>query len=323
MLIRLLAAALIAGVPVGAVAQDFPSRPITMIVPFAAGGPVDTIGRIMGQRMSELLGQQVVIENQGGAGGMLGAARVSKAAPDGYLLLLGGSAVLAQNQAIYKKPMYDGANDFTFVSMFADSPRILLVRKDLPASNLAEFNAYVKANAVKMQYGSSGVGAGAHVCAVLLDAHNGVKVTHVPYRGAALAMQDLIAGRIDYLCEQSSTAVPQVEGGLLKGLAVMGLQRLSVLPNLATAEEQGVKGLDCGSWAAFVYPKGTPDAIVQRIAKVTDEAVDSPVVGDRFAQVGVTAVPKERRSPQFLARFTKEEIERWGKVIRAAQIAAD
>ena len=316
------AAVLLAGLGRGE-AQDWPTRPITMVIPFAAGGPVDTIGRLLGQYVGDSLGQQMVIENVGGAGGMIGSARVAKAEPDGYTVLLGGSAVMALNQAIYKKPMVDGAKDFTSVSMFADSARLLLVRKDFPAKNLREFVAYAKANVSKMQYGSAGIGSGSHVCAVLLDAVIGTKVPHVPYRGSALAMQDLVAGRLDYVAEQISTAVGHVQGGSIRAISQMGLDRSSVVPDIPTADEEGFKGLDCGSWAALVYPKGVPAPIVQRLAAAIDKALDNPALKASYDKIGVSVPAKARRSPEYLAKYTPEEIERWGKAIRGAGISSD
>jgi tripartite-type tricarboxylate transporter receptor subunit TctC len=323
-----IAAAGLAGALAGAMAgptqaQEWPSRQMTMIIPFAAGGPVDTIGRILGQYLGDALGQQIVVENVGGAGGMIGASRVAKSDPDGYTMLLGGSAVLALNQAIYKKPMVDGVKDFTMVSMFADSARLLLVRKDFPANNMKEFMAYAKANATKMQYGSAGVGSGSHVCAVLLDSVLGQKVAHVPYRGSALAMQDLIAGRLDFVAEQISTAVSHVESGSIRAISTMGAERVSVLPKLPTAEEDGFKGLDCGSWAAIVYPKGVPAAIVKKVAAAVDKVLDDPAVKARYEKIGVSVPAKNRRSPEYLEKFTPEEIERWGKAIRGAGISHD
>jgi tripartite-type tricarboxylate transporter receptor subunit TctC len=316
------AAVLLAGLGRGE-AQEWPTRPITMVIPFAAGGPVDTIGRLLGQYVGDSLGQQMVIENVGGAGGMIGSARVAKAEPDGYTVLLGGSAVLALNQAIYKKPMVDGAKDFTSVSMFADSARLLLVRKDFPAKNLREFVAYAKANVSKMQYGSAGIGSGSHVCAVLLDAVIGTKVPHVPYRGSALAMQDLVAGRLDYVAEQISTAVGHVQGGSIRAISLMGLDRSSVVPDIPTADEEGFKGLDCGSWAALVYPKGVPAPIVQRLAAAIDKALDNPALKASYDKIGVSVPAKAKRSPEYLAKYTPEEIERWGKAIRGAGISSD
>jgi tripartite-type tricarboxylate transporter receptor subunit TctC len=304
-------------------AQDWPNRPVTMIVPFAAGGPVDTVGRIQAARLSEVLGQQVVVENIGGAGGMTGSHRAAKAPPDGYTFLLGGSAVLAQNQSFYKKPLYDAAVDFTPVALVTDSPRVLIIRKDLPARTLAEFVAYAKQNHEKMSYGSAGAGSGSHVCTVLVEMAMGVKITHVPYRGAGPAMQDLIAGRTDFMCEQISTAVPQIQAGTVKAVAILGPDRVSVLPDVATAREGGLGDIDCGAWGAFVFPKGVPDAIVRRLAKAASDTVDSPAVRDRLAQVGVTVITPERRSPEYLAKYIPAEIEKWGAVIKASGASSD
>src|SRR5258707_9693625 len=199
-------------------AQDWPNRPVTMVVPYAAGGPVDTLGCILAVRLSEILGQQVVVENVAGAGGMTGSSRVAKSAPDGYTVLLSGSAVLAINQTLYKKPLYNAVTDFEHVVLFSDSARVLITRKDLPANTLPGFVAYAKANQGKMQYGSAGVGSGVHVCSILLDVAMGTKITHVPYRGAGPAMQDLMGGRIDFIAEQISTALPQIEGNRGKSI---------------------------------------------------------------------------------------------------------
>ena len=208
-------------------AQDWPTRAVTMVVPYAAGGPVDTLGRILAARLSDILGQQVVVENVAGAGGMTGSSRVAKAPPDGYTVLLSGSAVLAINQPLYKRPLYNAVTDFEHVALFSDSARVLITRKDLPVTTLAEFVAYAKANQAKMQYGSAGAGSGMHVCAVLLDAAMSTKITHVPYRGSAPAMQDLMGGRIDFVAKQISTALPQIQGGTVKAIATLGLEALS------------------------------------------------------------------------------------------------
>jgi len=306
-----------------AAAQDWPARAITLVVPFAAGGPVDTIARIMAVRMSELLGQQVIVENQGGAGGMTAAARVAKAIPDGYTLLLSGSATLAINQTLYKRPLYNAVTDFEQVALFSDSARVLIVRPDFPGNTLAEFIDYAKANQGKMQYGSAGGGSGTHVCAVLLDVAMGTKITHVPYRGAGPAMQDLIAGRIDFIAEQISTALPQIQGKTVKAIATLGLDRAPGIEDLKTAEELGLKGLDCGAWGSFSYPKGTPAAIVQRVAKASNDAVESPAVRDRFKTIGVTVPAPERRTPEYLTRYVKSEIERWAAPIKASGVSAD
>jgi len=299
-------------------AQDWPTRAVTMVVPYAAGGPVDTLGRILAARLSEILGQQVVVENIPGAGGMTGSSRVAKAAPDGYTVLLSGSAVLAINQSLYKKPLYNAVTDFEHVALFADSARVVIARKDLPANTLAEFVAYAKANQARMQFGSAGAGSGMHVCAVLLNAAMGTKITHVPYRGSAPAMQDLMGGRIDFVAEQISTALPQIQSNTVKAIATLGLERAPGLEQLPTAQEQGLPGLDCGSWSSLSFPKGTPDEIVRHLAQAVNEAVETPATRERFKGIGVTIPPPERRTPEYLAKFVPSEIERWAAPIKAS-----
>jgi tripartite-type tricarboxylate transporter receptor subunit TctC len=318
-----LVASLLLAIQQPAVAQDWPTRPVMLIVPYAAGGPVDTMARIVAARLSEVLGQQMIIENVGGAGGMTGAARAAKAAPDGYTLLLSGSAVLAINQTLYRKPLYNALADFEHVAMFSDSARVLIARADFPAATLPEFVAYAKQNHAKMQYGSAGAGSGTHVCAVLLDQAMGTKITHVPYRGAGPAMQDLIAGRIDFIAEQISTALPQIQGNKVKAIATLGLDRAPGLENLPTAEELGLKGLDCGSWGSFSFPKGTPETIVRRLAKAVNDAVESPAVRERFKAIGVVIPSPERRTPEYLAKFVVSELERWAVPIKAAGVTVD
>ena len=307
-----------------AVAQDWPTRPVTMIVPYAAGGPVDTVGRIMAVGLTEALGQQVIVENVGGAGGMTGANRVAKGTPDGYTFLLGGHATLTLVPAINgKKTLYDPVNDFAHVVAFADSSRVLIARKDFPANTLAEFAAYAKANYQKMQFGSAGAGTGMHVCALLLDLAMGTKITHVPYRGSSLALQDLLAGRIDFICDQISTAVQQIKAGNVKALAMMGPSRAGVLPELATAQEQGLGDIDCGTWSSFAFPKGTPEAIVRRLAEATNKAIELAVVRERLETVGVEIIPPERRTREYLAKILPGAVEKSAAVIKAGGLAAD
>jgi tripartite-type tricarboxylate transporter receptor subunit TctC len=309
--------------PACALAQSWPSRPITLVVPYAVGGPVDTVARIVSARMSEVLGQQIVIENVAGAGGMTGSARVAKAAPDGYTMLLSGSATLAQVPNLYKKPAYNPITDFEHVVMHSDSARILITRPNFPASNLAEFIAYAKANQASMQFGSAGAGSGLHICAVLLNGAMGTTMTHVPYRGSALAVQDLIAGRIDFMTDQISTALPQIRGHNVKAIATMGLDRAPGLEELQTADEQGIKGLDCGSWGSFSFPKGTPSNIVQTLAKASNAAVETATVRERLKALGVVVPAAERRTPEYLAKFVASELERWAVPIKASGVSAD
>jgi tripartite-type tricarboxylate transporter receptor subunit TctC len=306
-----------------AVAQDWPARPITIVVPYAAGGPNDTITRVLTARLTEILSAQIIIENVGGAGGMTGSYRVAKAAPDGYTVLLGGLAVLAQLPNLYKHPLYNPQTDFEPVALITDSARILIARKDFPADTLAQFIAYAKANQATLRYSSAGGGSGGHVCAILLDTLIGTHIAHVPYRGAGPAMQDMMAGRIDYSCEQISTAFPQIEAGAVKAIATLGPTRPSVLANLPTAAEQGLPGLDCNAWIALVFPKGTPQPIVRRLADATSEALDSPNLRERLDNLGVTAAAPERRTPAYLAAFIRAELDKWAAPIKASGVSID
>ena len=304
-------------------AQEWPTRPVTLVVPYAAGGPVDTLGRILGAGLSDALGQQITIENVGGAGGMTGSNRVAKAAPDGYTMLMGSTSVLAQNQTLYKHPLYDAATDFVPAALVTDSARVLITRKDFPADNFKDFVAYAKTHQDSMKYGTAGVGSGVHICGILLNKALGTNITMVPYRGTAPAMQDMIGGRIDALAEQISTALPQIQGNAVKAIATMGLERAPGLEDLPTAAELGYPTLDCGSWGALVFPKGTPEPIVRRLAKAASDAVDQPAIRKRFAEVGVTVPAPERRTPEYLAKFVPSEIARWAGPIRASGVTAD
>jgi tripartite-type tricarboxylate transporter receptor subunit TctC len=306
-----------------AIVEGWPSRPVTMVVPYAAGGPVDTVGRIMANGLSAALGQQVVIENVGGAGGMTGTSRAARATADGYTMLLGGLAVLGQVPNLYKHPLYDPITDFAPVALFADSPRILITRKDLPVNSLPEFMAYAKVNQAKMHFGSSGAGSGMHICSVLLDRIVGISITHVPYRGSSPALQDMMAGRIDFICEQISTALPLIQSGAVKAIATLGPTRVPTLPDLPSAQEHGLVDLDCSTWSAFVFPKGTPEPIVRRLAQATNEVVDIPVTRERFAVLGVTVIAPERRSPEYLAQFLQRELRKWSDPIRASGVSMD
>jgi tripartite-type tricarboxylate transporter receptor subunit TctC len=306
-----------------AFAQSWPARPIALIVPFAAGGGVDTSARIQAAKLGELLGQPIIVENIGAAAGTVGSLRVAKAEPDGYTLLIGNTGTHAYSQSLYKKPAYDAAKDFAPVGLVSESPRVLDVRKDLPVANLQEFVAYAKANHAKMQFGSAGVGAGTHLPCVLLDIAMGVDITHIPYRGEGPALQDLIAGRIDYMCNTIQTGVAQAKAGKVKAIAVMAPKRSAVIPELATTGEQGLAGVEASVWNALFFPKGTPAAIVQRTAKAVNDMLDDPAVRKRLEDLGLEIVPSERRGPDYLAKFVPEEIERWAKVVKAAKITPE
>jgi tripartite-type tricarboxylate transporter receptor subunit TctC len=304
-------------------AQDWPTRPITLIVPFAAGGGIDVSVRLQAQHMSELLGQTIVVENIGGAAGTTGSQRVAKAAPDGYTLLIGNSGTHAYSQSLYKRPPYNAATDFSPVGLVSDSPRILLARKDLPVTNLQQFISYARANQSSMQFGSAGVGSGTHLPCVLLNLTLGVNITHVPYRGAGPVMQDLIGGRIDYFCDTIQTGAQQAKQGTVKGIAVMAPRRVPIIADLPTTGEQGLPGVEASVWNAFFLPKGTPEPIVRKLNRVMSETLDNPSIRRRLEELGLEIIPPAQRSPEYLAGFLPREIERWAKPIREAGISVD
>ena len=307
----------------GASAQSWPSRPLTMVVPFAAGGGADVMGRILAARLAEVLGQQVIVENAGGAGGMNGAYRVAKAAPDGYQFVLGTNGTHAQNQSLYKNPLYNAATDFAPVALIGEQPIALLTRKDLPADSLPEFIAYAKANQATMKYGSAGTGSAVQLSCVLLNAANGLAVTHIPYRGSAPATQDLIAGRIDYQCANLSPVLSQVETRLIRALAVLSGHRSALMPELATADEQGLAGFEAVLWYGLFLPRDTPPAIVDKLNAAVVATMDTPAVQERMKQIGAELVPSERRSSEYLGKFVVSEITKWAGPIKASGVTAD
>jgi tripartite-type tricarboxylate transporter receptor subunit TctC len=305
-------------------AQDsWPTRPVTMVVPFAAGGPVDVLGRILAQHLSEVIGQQVVVENVTGAGGMTGSYRVAQAAPDGHQLVLGSIGTHALNQTLYKRPLYNAATDFAPVALIADVPLILITRKDLPPNNLQEFIAYAKENQAKMQYGSGGAGTSAHIGCVMLNQAMGVDITHVPYRGGGPAMIDLIAGRIDYVCNIISTAVQPLAANQVKAMATLSRERAAVLPKLATAHEQGLKDFDAYTWNAVFLPKGTPPDVVGKLNGALVKVMENRALRERLEGLGLYVVAPERRTPAYLAKFVAGEIAKWAVPIKASGASAD
>jgi tripartite-type tricarboxylate transporter receptor subunit TctC len=322
--VRIAAAAIaLACVVNSAAAQTWPTRPVTMVVPFAAGSASDTLARVLAARASELLGQQVIIENIAGAGGMTGVARVAKAAPDGYQLVLGGVDTFAQNQTLYKKPLYNSVADFEPVALMVEQPIILVARKELPFNDLKAFIAYAKANQAKMQYGSAGAGSGSHLACAQLNAAIGIDVAHIPYRGSPPAMQDLIAGRIDYFCALAAAAMPQIGSNTMRAVAILTRNRSPLLPNLASAHEQGLTDFDSNFWSGFFLPKGTPAPIVQRLHVAAVATLDTPAVEARLKELGVTVVGPDRRSSDYLKKFLDSEIERWAATIKASGVSLD
>jgi tripartite-type tricarboxylate transporter receptor subunit TctC len=322
--IRMLAiAAAVAALASPAAAQDWPTRPVTLVVPYAAGGPADIVSRMVTPRMSESLGQQIVVENVGGAGGITGAARVARAPADGYQFLMGPAGLMSQNQSLYKSLPYDAVNDFAPIGLVATAPPILVARKDLAVNNLQDFIAYTKAHHGEMQFGSAGAGSGPHVTCLLLNGAMGVTVTHIPYRGSAQAEQDLVAGRFDYMCDFISTALPQIRGNTVKAIATLTRERTPVLPDLASADEQGLKDFDTPGWYAFFVPAKTPDAVVRRLSQALAAALDTPAVRDRLQELGNTAPPSARQGPEYLGKFLRSEIVKWAAPIKASGTSLD
>ena len=303
-------------------AQIFPDRTLTMVIPFAAGGPTDVLGRVTAQRMGEILGQTVIVENIGGAGGMNGGKKVADSKPDGYTMLLGTVGTQAQGQTLYKHPLYNALTDFTPVALIADVPIVLIARKDLPVNNFKDFVTYAKANASKMQFGSAGAGSATHLGCVVLNTAMGTDIVHVPYKGTGPAMQDLIGGRIDYLCEIISTAKPQIDGGRVKALAIMTKERSPVEPNLPTTLEQGLD-VQAYTWNAIYLPKGAPADVVKKLNEAAIAAMTTSAVRDRLESIGAMVVAPDRRSPEYLGKFTADEIKKWEAPIKSSGVSVE
>ena len=303
-------------------AQTLKSGTLSLVVPFASGGPSDVAGRILAQGMAETLGQAVVVENPVGAGGTVGSLRVSRSTPDGSQFVLGNNGTHSWSQSLYKNPPYDAVKDFTPLGLAVESPRVIIVPKDLPANTMPEFIAYVKANQDKIQFASAGAGSASHVSCILLNAMLGVNITHVPYRGLGPAMQDLIAGRVQYICDSVSTSKPQIEGGHLKAIATTGLKRSPALPSIPTAKEQGLD-FDVLTWQGLFLAKDTPQPILNQLSQAMSKALDLPSVRARFAPLGEEIPAPDRRSPEYFKQFVAGEIARWSGPIKASGVTVE
>jgi tripartite-type tricarboxylate transporter receptor subunit TctC len=304
-------------------AQDWPTRPVTMVVPFTAGGPVDVLGRILAQYLTEVIGKQVIVDNVPGGGGMSGSLRVSQAAPDGHTFVLGSIGTHALNQTLSRKPLYNAATDFAPVALIADVGLVLIARKDLPIDDLAQFIAYAKSNQTKMQFGSGGAGTSSHIGCVLLNQTIGVDTMHIPYRGGGPAMADLVAGRVDYVCNIASTVGQAIEAKQVKAIAALTRERSPILPDLPTAHEQGLAGFEAYTWNAVLLPKGTPSALVTRLNEALVTVMDNPAFRERLHTLGLLVVTPERRSPAYLQAFVESEIEKWAAPIKASGAKED
>ena len=307
------------GIPLASHAQSYPTRSITVVVPFPAGGPSDVVARIVTEYMGRTLGQQMVIENVGGAGGTLGSARVAAAQPDGYTLLAGSMGSHVAAPVLTPNVKYDSARDFEPIGLTAHSPAVIVARKDFPAKNLSEFLAYLKQNGDKLKQAHGGIGASSHMACLLFNQALDIRPTSVAYRGTAPAMNDLVGGHVDFLCEQSVSVAEQVAAGTVKAYVVSANQRLAALPNIPSAKEGGIN-YQMSIWAGIFAPKGTPKEIIAKLAAALDKALDDSSVKKRLADLGGTIPAKQERTPASFARLVKAEIVRWSPILKAASL---
>jgi len=312
----LLLMAIVSGAPT--LAEDYPARTITMIVPFAVGGPADITGRIVADIFSRHLGRSVVVENVNGAGGTIGALRASRANPDGYTILFGHMSTNALAPAFYPDLKYDPQKDFEPVGLAAEYPELLVVRKDLPAKNLPEFVAYAKANANKLNVGHAGVGSISYIGCLLLDSAIGIKPTLVPFTGTAPVLNAMLSGEIDYECDPVLGTLPQVQAGTVRALAIAAKQRSPMLPDVPTSHEQGLGDFDIAVKYAVFAPKGTPKTIVEKLAGTLNAGLDEPQVKKRLAELGADSIDPSRRGPQPLADLVRSEAARLIPILQTA-----
>ena len=317
-IVRLLAASLALGSATSAYAQDYPARAITVIVPFAAGGPTDIVARIVSDHMSKTLGQQLVIENVVGAGGTTGVTRAMRAAPDGYTIVMGHMGTHAAAVALYPNLAYNPASDFVPIGMAAGTPVVILAKKDFPAKDLKEFAAQVKQNVASLNMAHAGVGSVSHVTCLLLNSILAVKPTAVPFNGTGPAMNALVGGQVDYMCDQIVNVVPQVNGGTIKAYAIGTPERNPALPNIPTAKEAGLPEFQASAWNALFAPKGTPQAIGDKLSAALDKALSDEATRKRLLELGSDIPEAPRRGPQALAALVKSEIDKWTPVIKAS-----
>jgi tripartite-type tricarboxylate transporter receptor subunit TctC len=303
----------------GAAAQDFPSKPVTLMMPYAAGGPGDTITRIVGAGMTKVLGKQFLVENVGGAGGTIGSAKVALASPDGYSLLvmhLGHAA----NTALYPNLRYDAIKDFEPIGMIAESPMAIVAKKDFPAADFKAFLAYIKANPDKVVHGHAGLGSASHLCGLLFLNAVDLKLTTVPYKGTAPALNDLIGGQFDFMCDQTLNVAQPVKSGLIKAYAVPTKTRMAVLPDLPTTTEMGLPSVQMDVWFAMWAPRGTPKPVIDKLSSALRDALKDPEVKNRLAASGAETVSQDRATPEALRAHLKAEIDKWTPVIKKAGV---
>jgi tripartite-type tricarboxylate transporter receptor subunit TctC len=303
--------------------QPYPTRPITIVVPFTAGGPTDVLARILGQHMSQTLGQQIVVENVTGGGGSLGAARVAKAAPDGYTLVMGNLGSHAASVGLYKNLPYDPRTDFEPVMIVASTPMVLVVRKTLQTDTLKDFIAYAAANPHKLTFGSAGTGSISHLTYLLFTHLTKTEIQHVPYRGLSQSVNDLLSGQIDLMFDQVVSATPHILSGGVKPIVVTAPTRAAAIPKVPSSTEAGLPALQTIAWTALFFPKGTPKPIVERVNAAVDKAMHDETVAKRLAELGADLPAPAERTPQALGNLVRSEIDKWVPLIQAAGAAGE
>ena len=306
----------------GVAAQDYPTKVITLVVPFAAGGPTDTVARLIAQSMSGTLKQQIIVENVGGAGGTIASNRVAKAPPDGYTILIHHIG-MSTSPALYRKLPYNTLTDFEPIGLINDVPMTLVAKKEFPAKDLAELIAYVKKNKDKVTYANAGLGAASHLCGMLFMSAIETDLTTVPYKGTAPAMNDLLGGQVDFMCDQTTNTTSQIKGEKIKVYGVTTKKRVASLPNVPTLDEAGLKGFEISVWHGLYAPKGTPKAIVDKVSKALQGAIKDATVKQRFADLGAEPVAEKSATPEALRAHLKAEIDKWGPIIKKAGVYAD
>jgi len=309
-------------VATGALAQNYPTRPITMLVPYAAGGPTDTVARVVAQAMMKPLGQTVLVENRPSAGGFLAPEQVKNSKPDGYTILIHHIG-MATIPALYRTPRFDPLADFEYIGLINDVPMTIIARQNFPAKDFKEFLSYIKANKTKVTLANAGIGAASHLCGLLFMSSIQTEILTVPYKGTGPAMNDLLGGQVDFMCDQTTNTTAQIKSGKVKAYAVTSPKRVPSLPDVPTLQEMGVKGADVSIWHALYAPKGTPKAAIDKLVAALQVAIKDPAVNQRFADLGAVSVSPDRATPAALQKYLKSEIDKWGPIIKKAGQYAD
>jgi tripartite-type tricarboxylate transporter receptor subunit TctC len=306
----------------GALAQGYPTRPVTMLVPYAAGGPTDTVARVVAQAMMKPLGQTVLVENRPSAGGFLAPEQVKNSKPDGYTILIHHIG-MATIPALYRAPRFNPLTDFEYIGLINDVPMTVIARQNFPAKDFKEFLAYIKANKEKVTLANAGIGAASHLCGLLFMSAIQTDFLTVPYKGTGPAMNDLLGGQVDFMCDQTTNTTAQIKSGKVKAYAVTSPRRVPSLPDIPTLQELGIKGADVSIWHALYAPKGTPKTAIDKLEAALQDAIKDPAVNQRFSELGAVSVSLDRATPEALQKFLKSEIDKWGPIIKKAGQYAD